>query len=110
MHYEKRLINLKKQVSRGNILLSSPTNIAYLTGFTGSTGLVVVTPGKAYFLTDFRYQIQASQEVAAPYEIIIAEKSIWKEVAQLLKHSKSKLLSFEAEYLTVGSWQRLAKK
>jgi Xaa-Pro aminopeptidase len=45
-------------------LVSSPTNVFWLTGFTGSFGYVVVTAFDAVFLTDSRYTIQAQEQVS----------------------------------------------
>jgi Xaa-Pro aminopeptidase len=45
------------------LFLTRRETIRYLTGFTGSSGFVIVTPGKGYFLTDPRYTTQAKGEV-----------------------------------------------
>jgi len=42
--------------------------LQWLTGFSGSAGTAVVLPGKAAFLTDGRYTLQAAAEVSAEYE------------------------------------------
>jgi Xaa-Pro aminopeptidase len=41
------------------------TNIRYLTGFTGSAGLLAVTPDELILVTDGRYQDQAPAQLAA---------------------------------------------
>ena len=38
-------------------------NVRYLTGFTGSSGFLLVGPGAAGLITDFRYREQAAEEV-----------------------------------------------
>lgn len=38
------------------VLITHPPNITYLTGFTGSAGAVIVTPGQTFLLSDGRYQ------------------------------------------------------
>ncbi|MGI9601444.1 MAG: M24 family metallopeptidase [Acidimicrobiales bacterium] len=56
----------------GAILIHNPTNIRYLTGFTGSAGDLAVTADDAVLLTDSRYAIQAPQQlegVAAPCRV-----------------------------------------
>ena len=46
------------------MLLTSPANIRYLTGFSGSSALVFVTArGEVLFVTDFRYKTQVADEV-----------------------------------------------
>lgn len=47
----------------GQDLLDEENQILNLTGFTGSAGLLIVTPHDATLLVDGRYEIQAAQEV-----------------------------------------------
>src|SRR6202043_2063334 len=46
------------------ILVAHLPNIAYLCGFTGSNGMLLVESERATLFTDGRYAIQAPQEVA----------------------------------------------
>ena len=45
-------------------------NVRYLTGFTGSTAYVLVTPKRRILMTDLRYIDQASQQ-CAEFEIVM---------------------------------------
>jgi Xaa-Pro aminopeptidase len=47
------------------MLVTSLVNVRYLTGFTGSAGLVLLLPDEIVFVTDGRYQEQSAQELAA---------------------------------------------
>ncbi|MBX3313499.1 MAG: aminopeptidase P family protein [Actinobacteria bacterium] len=47
------------------LLVTDLTNIRYLTGFTGSAALLVVTGGDLTFVTDGRYGQQASDQLGA---------------------------------------------
>jgi Xaa-Pro aminopeptidase len=47
------------------LLVTSLTNVRYLTGFTGSAGMLFVLPGEAVLLTDGRYGTQATEQLAA---------------------------------------------
>ncbi|MDP8937742.1 MAG: aminopeptidase P family protein [Actinomycetota bacterium] len=47
------------------LLVSRMVNIRYLTGFTGSAGLVLVLPGDVVFVTDGRYRDQSTEQLAA---------------------------------------------
>ncbi|MGQ9707389.1 MAG: M24 family metallopeptidase [bacterium] len=55
----------KSLVSEGldGLIVTSLTNIRYLSGFTGSNGMMLVTGSGAVFYTDFRYQEQIKTEV-----------------------------------------------
>jgi Xaa-Pro aminopeptidase len=47
------------------LLVSRLVNIRYLTGFTGSAGLLLVRPDSALFVSDGRYREQSAEELAA---------------------------------------------
>ncbi len=46
-------------------VVTKPANIRWLTGFTGSNGLVAVAPHRLVLVTDERYSTQAAEQVAA---------------------------------------------
>lgn len=45
------------------IVISQPENRLYLSGFTGSAGVLIISPADAILATDFRYYEQATQQV-----------------------------------------------
>ena len=47
------------------LLVTSLTNIRYLTGFTGSAGMLFVLPLETVLLTDGRYGTQAADQLEA---------------------------------------------
>jgi Xaa-Pro aminopeptidase len=47
------------------LLVTCLTNVRYLTGFTGSAGLLLVTPSVVLLVTDGRYATQAEEQLAA---------------------------------------------
>ena len=51
-------------------MVSFGPNVRYLTGYTGSNGLVVLMPDRAVFFTDPRYRIQAAQEVDCSVRVV----------------------------------------
>jgi Xaa-Pro aminopeptidase len=44
------------------LLVSFGPNLRYLSGFTGSNALLLMTPARSILFTDPRYSIQAAQE------------------------------------------------
>ena len=61
-----RVENLRKLMRENDLeafLVTSPYNLRYLTNFTGTTGLAVITLNNAYFITDFRYTEQDRKSV-----------------------------------------------
>jgi Xaa-Pro aminopeptidase len=47
-----------KEMGIDGLLVTNALNRRYLTGFTGSAGVALITEKEAYFLTDFRYAKQ----------------------------------------------------
>ena len=63
----KRIINLKKAMKAAGadaLLVTRREDVRYLTGFTGSSGSVLVASGRPCLITDFRYKLQASREAS----------------------------------------------
>ncbi len=80
-------------------------NVRYLTGFTGSNGLLVMFPGRAVFFTDPRYRIQAAHEVDC--RVRVASGPILPQIASLIRRAKSRRVGFEKSRMTVESFQTL---
>ncbi|MBA5276184.1 aminopeptidase P family protein [Enterococcus hirae] len=92
-----RVEKLRKKMQEENLdsfLITSPYNLRYLTNFTGTTGLAVITLEKAFFITDFRYTEQAVDQ-AQGFEIIKNVGPIFEEVADLVQKEGLRELGFE---------------
>ena len=88
------------------LLVTNPVNIAYLCGFTGTSGYMLVTPKEAYLLTDFRYLEQARSQ-AGRFPIVDVAGSVWKQVAALLAREQIVTLAVEGDHLTVEAFEKL---
>jgi Xaa-Pro aminopeptidase len=90
------------------LLVTSLANIRYLTGFSGSSGLLFVTQRDALFITDFRYQTQVRDEIGDLARVFIEGQSLW---AGLWKHladlSGVTVAGFESAHLLHRDFQRL---
>ena len=78
MDVAARLGRLRGTFDGGDVdalIVTNLTNVRYLTGFTGSAGLVVVTPDAAVLVTDGRYGEQAPAQVAAAGAPVTVEVS-----------------------------------
>jgi Xaa-Pro aminopeptidase len=97
---------LLAEVGVPELLVSNPVNVAYLTGFTGTSGYALVSGSSACLLTDFRYLEQAAAQVKG-FEVVDVGQSAWGQVKKLLVGDK---LSFEAEHLTFDAYRKLEKE
>lgn len=88
------------------LLVMRPENRAYLTGFTGSAGWVLVTAEKGYLITDFRYIEQATHQ-APHFEIVRQTGNINQVVATKLDELGCTRLGFERDYVTVALFDSL---
>jgi len=89
-------------------LVTKLQNVHYLTGFTGSSGYVLVTPDRAVFITDFRYKTQSAEEVQG-LDIVI-QKGRWTEdVAALVRDAGVKRLCFEGGAVSFEAHQSMCK-
>src|SRR5437764_15497345 len=46
------------------LAVTNLSNVGYLTGFTGSAGILLVTPQESVLVTDGRYQTQSREQLA----------------------------------------------
>lgn len=90
------------------LLVSQRENVRYLTGFTGSAGLAIVTSKRLALLTDFRYQLQARKE--APGALLVIQKKDWAgTVRRAAKRCGKGLLWFDESSLTLDRVKLLRK-
>ncbi len=107
-----RLNKLRSVLASRNLdafLISKLSSLRYLFGFTGSNGLGIISEKTSVFLTDFRYQGQAENEVTAD-ELIIARKSLPKSLPTIKDIKSYKYFGFEAEDLSFRAYQQFSEE
>jgi Xaa-Pro aminopeptidase len=87
------------------LLVSTPTNRRYLSGFTGSAGFLLITAELALLLTDFRYVEQAATEAPA-FHVRQLQRGLAKELAPLARELGLQRLAFEAANVTYQQWEQ----
>ncbi|GIP37624.1 putative peptidase YqhT [Paenibacillus sp. J31TS4] len=85
------------------IVLTNSHNRRYITGFTGSSGYVLVTADRAFLLTDFRYMTQAAEQ-AAGFEIVEHNAKVMLTVRELLSDLGISRVGFEQNDVTFGTY------
>jgi Xaa-Pro aminopeptidase len=90
--------------------VSHAGNIHYLTGFTGSAGVLLVNERQAVFFTDGRYTEQARQQVRGASVVIARKAPLLAAAEWLQKHQKRRMVvGIEATHMAVAERDRLAK-
>ncbi len=92
------------------LLVTGLPNVRYLTRFSGTNGIVVLTASDAVLLTDFRYQTQARQECPPAVRIRVEAASLWTGVWQTLAELGAQTTGFETSHLTHRDFQRLLEQ
>ncbi len=106
---EKRLARLRRLLKEHDIealLISQPANRRYLTGFTGSSGWVVVTQQEQILITDFRYRGQVKDQ-APHFEFVEHQGNPFADIKQILDRSGIRSLAFEENHLTFSQHRKL---
>src|SRR5207248_6353270 len=91
------------------VVITTPENIRYLSGFSGSLGYLVIGRADAEILGDSRYWLQMEAE-APGFTLIRSGPShgLWALVAQRLKALELRRAGFESQHLTFDQHQRLS--
>jgi Xaa-Pro aminopeptidase len=78
-------------------LLTHAPNVRYLSGFSGSSGMLLVLPDESCLITDFRYREQAIAEVDGVAEVMQAENGLTSTLAGRLEdNAQVRKVAFEA--------------
>ena len=86
----------------------SLANIRYLTGFTGSSALLLIRESGATLITDFRYASQAPREAGNAARVEIDRISTWDRLGKVVSEAKNGVrLGFEAHIATVRDGERI---
>lgn len=88
------------------ILVSSPENRRWLSGFTGSFGYLLVTAEQALLATDFRYWEQAARQ--SPTFTLFKYERTDEATLKFLQAAAVSTIGLEAESVTVADAERLA--
>lgn len=90
------------------ILITSPYNRRYVTNFTGTAGVAIVSKEDARFVTDFRY-IEQANEQAANFKIVEHKQPIHQELNEQLKELNVNKLGFEKDHVTFSMYELYEK-
>jgi len=90
------------------LVITSPPNWYYLTGFTGDSGALIVSRKASTFITDGRFMVQGRAEMAG-VRLLQQQGSLYGAVGQFLKESRHRRVGFDLAQTTVGQLRSLRR-
>lgn len=94
------------------LLVTHPPNLRYLTGFAGSTGILVLGRFRATLIVDGRYLTVTRERVAASgdlkwLEVELAPHSLEEAAVQAMAAMQLRAVGVEASVMTLSRFERL---
>ncbi|MCU1262157.1 MAG: peptidase [Bryobacterales bacterium] len=90
------------------MLVSGAANVRYLTGFTGSNGILLAFPDGAVFFTDPRYTLQAGREVSCAIRIV--KGPLYPAAAGLARKKRIGRLGIERDNIRYDQYETLGQQ
>jgi Xaa-Pro aminopeptidase len=87
-------------------------NLRYVTGFSGTAGAAVLTPGQCVLIVDFRYATSARELIATQpdglMDLVIVEGTYDDTLADVLRRTAAARIGVEGASMTVNRFRKLA--
>ncbi|HET9274897.1 MAG TPA: Xaa-Pro peptidase family protein [Gemmatimonadales bacterium] len=109
--HRERQIRLRQELDGRELdamLFTAGANLRYLTGFSGTAGLLLAGTARAVLVTDFRYAAQAAAEVDGVADVEVVSADLWDRLRKVLAGRGRLRLGFDREATSVRDAERLA--
>ena len=93
--------------SKTAVIITSPENRRYFTGFNSTDGFLVITKDEATFFTDSRYIEAAQKQISVCKAVLL--KSAEETMVPFLKEKGVEKILLETDRMTVGFLNKLKK-
>ncbi len=104
------LVSILEEEGLDGLLVTHPPNIRYLTGFTGSAGILVISSEETKIFTDPRYRTQVELEMGGAVAVEIVPGDLWQRVWEALGGwSTLDSLAYESHRVSVQQAKKLAE-
>lgn len=106
--FQERITAVRQKLAEWEVeglLIASPSNRRWLSGFTGSNGQLLVTTNQAFIATDFRYFTQAGREAPA-FALFKHNRSI-EATQNLMAEAGVHRVAIEAKHTTLEQLEEL---
>lgn len=99
-----------EQENLDGLIISSPSNISYLTEFTSREAYLLLSKKKNIYITDSRYIEEAKKNLSKDFTIKKINGSIFKLIANICRHFLLKRVGFEERHLVFGEYKKLKEE
>jgi Xaa-Pro aminopeptidase len=109
--FTKRRREVVKELKRRALdclLVTHPANWYYLTGFTGESGVLVITPNGSTLITDGRFTVQAKNETTGVH-VELQAGSLYTCAGEWLRQQKVRRAGYDPGHWTVTQSKSLKK-
>ena len=99
---QHRLDEVRRLLEKQNLpalLITQTENRRYLSGFTGSAALLLITPTRAILSTDFRYWEQAASQAPPGLALVALLSAEWGSFLTFTGKAMYFALAFQAGWL-----------
>jgi Xaa-Pro aminopeptidase len=116
MEISERLARLRPRVADAgadSLLVTALANVRYLTGFSGSAALMLMTGDETLLVTDGRYRTQAAEQLESAgltgsVELVVGGVQVQRDAIVTRAGRGGEKVGLEAENVTWGSQRRWA--
>ncbi len=104
----ERLRQVIRQEGLDALLITHPVNVTYLTGFSGDSSYLILTPAKAVLVSDGRFTTQLVEECPDLETFIrTPAQTVGEAAAEVLGKLAIRAVGFENGHLTVAEFDQL---
>ena len=90
------------------LLVTNETNVRYLSGFTGDSSYLLITPDSCQIISDSRFEEQIQEECPGLSALIRTQKMRMVDaVAEAVRKSGKKVIGFESTHVAFSLWETL---
>jgi len=104
----RALVSKLQEAQLDCLLITSPANFYYLTGFTGESGALLVSQRGTALVTDGRFAVQARQETSG-VRVVLQKGSLFESAGLFLKGTSARRIGFDPGLLTVAQLTGIRK-
>jgi len=104
----KRLQAHLRQRQADALLVTSPVDVRYLSGFTGEDSWLLVGKGKGWLITDGRF-VEESERDCPDFAVTIRRRSLMEALAKVLRRKRVRRLAYDPAQVSVALLSRLRR-